>query len=78
VVASLLVLGADVWSAFLHNLPGTLQVLELEQLVKGISILTVKIPTLLAALLLGGCPLRLAKVLQPVVMPATGSIVVWV
>jgi hypothetical protein len=78
VIASLLALGADVWSIFLHNLPGTLQVLELGQLAKGTSILTVKMPTLLAALLLVGCPLRLAQVLQAVVMLATASIVVWV
>ena len=78
VIASLLALGADVWAAFLQNLPGTLQVLESGEVVKGTPILTVKMPTLLAALLLVGCPLRLAQVLQAVVMLATAGLVVWV
>jgi uncharacterized membrane protein YphA (DoxX/SURF4 family) len=78
VIASLLALGADVWAAFLHNLPGTLQVLDSGQVANGVSMLTVKMPTVLAALLLVGCPSRLAQVLQAVVMLATAAIVVWV
>ena len=78
VVASFLVLGADAWAAFLHNLPGMLQVIETEKLAEGISILTPKMPTLLSAVLLIGGPSWLALTLQASVMVATAVIVVWV
>jgi hypothetical protein len=78
VAASFLVLGADTWAAFLHNLPGMLQVIETGKVAEGISILTPKMPTLLSATLLIGGPLWLALTLQASVMVATAGIVVWV
>jgi len=78
VAASFLVLGADTWAAFLHNLPGMMQVIETGKVAEGISMLTPKMPTLLSAVLLIGGPSWLALTLQASVMVATAGIVVWV
>ncbi len=78
VAASFLVLGADAWAAFRHNLPGMLQILETGKLAEGIFTLTSKMPTLLSAVLLAGGPTWLALALQAAVMVATAGIVIWV
>lgn len=78
VAASFLVLGADTWAAFRHNLPGTLQVLETGQLAQGIGLDVAKMPTLFGAVLLAGGPAWLALFLQTSIMLATATLVIWV
>jgi len=76
--ASLLVLGTEVWAAFLRNLPGTLAILETGRLGKDVLLFTAKMPTWAAAVLLAGGPPWLAQLLQAGVMLATTGIVFWV
>ncbi|MGB8874271.1 MAG: glycosyltransferase family 87 protein [Desulfobaccales bacterium] len=78
IAASLLVLGTGAWAAFFHNLPGTLAILETGRLGKGVVLVTAKMPTWAAAVLLAGGPPWLAQLLQAGVMLATTGIVFWV
>jgi hypothetical protein len=77
-LASVLLLGADVFTAFRDNLPATLQVLETGRLGGNVFPLLSKMSTLFAALILAGSPLWLAQILQVALMLATAAIVAWV
>ncbi len=78
IAASLLVLGTGAWTAFFHNLPGSLAILETGRLGKDVVLATAKMPTWAAAVLLAGGPPWLAQLLQAGVMVATTGIVFWV
>ena len=71
-------LGTGAWTAFFHNLPGSLAILETRRLGKDVVLFTAKMPTWAAAVLLAGGPPWLAQLLQAGVMVATTGIVFWV
>jgi len=77
-LASLLVLGPDVWAAYLHHLPATLQVLETGRLAGNMAITHDKVTSLLGAVLLAGGAPWLAQILQAALMLATAGLVAWV
>lgn len=72
VLASLLILGAEAWTGFLHNVPVALKLLE-----TGKFALIYKMPTVFSAVILAGAGLTAARCIQAVVMLAAVLAVAW-
>ncbi len=78
-LASLLVLGSEVWLAFFKNVLFSFRVLETGQVSESTTLPLFKMPTLFAAVLLAGGNLSIAAILQGALMLMVAAIVgrVW-
>jgi hypothetical protein len=77
ILASYLILGSQVWSAFLNNLSTTTRVLETGALPGHVVLLREKVTTIFSAILMAGGGTRAAWVGQGAVMLLATAAVVW-
>jgi hypothetical protein len=77
IVGSYLILGSSVWSAFFHNLPSSMKVLNSGELSGNVALLLQKMTTIFSAVLLVGGGFWAAKVTQIVVALAAVTAVAW-
>ncbi|MBI4642334.1 MAG: DUF2029 domain-containing protein [Deltaproteobacteria bacterium] len=77
IVGSYLILGSAVWSAFFHNLPLSLKVLDTGVLSGNVALYLQKMTTMFSAVLLAGGGVWAAKMAQSVVALAAVAAVAW-
>lgn len=78
IVGSYLILGSAVWSAFFHNLPSSLKVLDSGALGGNVGLLQQKMTTIFSAILLAGGGVWAAKIAQGALTLVSVAAIAWV